>query len=156
MQFMTIGHGTAAFEDVRPLLEAHGVAIIADVRSEPWSRRAPDFVKNDLEQLAYAAGFGYRWLGGALGGRPTDPALLDEHGEPDPEAITASARFQGALLTLEGLAADGTVVLLCAEADPARCHRSTILTPALVARGHEVLHIHHDGTLAPDQPDLGF
>jgi uncharacterized protein (DUF488 family) len=55
---------------------------------------------------------------------------------------------------LEKLSMGAGVVLLCAEADPAHCHRSTLLAPALVERGHQVIHLFHDGTARPHQPTL--
>lgn len=156
MRFFTIGHGTAAFAELSPLLERHGIATIVDVRSEPWSRRAPDFARPSLEDLAGAAGFGYRWLGDDLGGRPVDAALLDADGRPNQAATRESQAFRDGLAILEELGAGAGVVLLCAEADPARCHRAMILAPALADRGHEVLHLLHDGTLRPHHPTLGF
>lgn len=36
---------------------------------------------------------------------------------------------------------EDTVALLCAERDPASCHRGWLLTPLLEARGVEVQHI---------------
>ncbi len=156
MRIFTIGHGVAAFAELSPLLERHGVATIVDVRSEPWSRRAPDFSRRRLESLAAAAGFGYRWLGDALGGRPADPSVLAEDGTPDPAAMASSPAFVGALEVLEELAAGGAIVLLCAEADPRRCHRSTLLAPALAERGHEVAHLLHDGSVCAHHPRLGI
>jgi uncharacterized protein (DUF488 family) len=156
MRIFTIGHGTAGFGDLRPILERHGVATIIDVRSEPWSSRAPDFRKQRLEGLCASVGFGYRWFGEGLGGRPRDTALCRPDGTPDYDRIAASAGFVGSLYLVEQLAAGGAVALLCAEADPTHCHRSTLLAPALAARGHEVVHLLHDGTAAPDQPTLGI
>lgn len=156
MRFFTVGHGTSGFADVAELLERHGVATIVDVRSEPWSRRAPDFSRRRLEGLAAAAGFGYRWLGDALGGRPTNPALIGPDGTPDPAAMTGSQAFGDALAVLEQLASGASVVLLCAEALPAGCHRATLLAPALAARGHDVAHLLPDGSAEPHHPSLGI
>jgi uncharacterized protein (DUF488 family) len=156
VRIFTVGHGAADFATVSRILEAHGVATIADVRSQPWSRRAPDFNRRRLEALAAGAGFGYRWLGDALGGRPTDPALLDAGGAPDPAAMRAAPAFRAGLAVIEELSGGGGVVLLCAEADPAHCHRATLLAPPLVERGTEVIHLLHDGTARPHQPTLSL
>lgn len=134
----TIGHATRNFDDVAADLNHHGVQTIVDVRSQPHSTRAPDFTKDDLEEHAASAGFGYRWLGRTLGGRP--PA--------EPVHLAAG------LEELLGLSATSRVVLLCAEGDPTHCHRDTILAPALAARGCEVVHILPDGTTMPYQDRL--
>lgn len=153
----TIGHGRAGFPALAEVLERHGIAMIVDVRSEPYSRHAPDFTRARLETLCAAAGIGYRWMGRHLGGRPTDPALLDAEGRPDPDRMAAGPGLRADLDTVAALAGTAGVVLLCAEEDPGGCHRSTVLAPALEAAGHRVVHLRHDGTAVPhqDRLDLG-
>src|SRR5207249_2370120 len=48
--------------------------------------------------------------------------------------------FEAELAALVEAAAREPLAILCAEAVPWRCHRS-LISDALVARGHEVLHI---------------
>ena len=134
----TVGHGDRDFDDLARTLAVHGVRTIVDVRSEPYSRFAPDFTKGELEVAAASAGFGYRWLGDRLGGRP----------------LPTASQLESGLGELAGLADAGEVVLLCAEADPANCHRNTHLAPALVARGYHVVHILGDGAATPYQEPL--
>ena len=38
------------------------------------------------------------------------------------------------------------VVLMCAEEDPGRCHRSVLITPDLINKGFEVRDIRSDGS----------
>jgi uncharacterized protein (DUF488 family) len=153
----TIGHGRAGFATLEAVLERHGIVMIVDVRSEPYSRHAPDFTRARLETLCAAAGIGYRWMGRHLGGRPADPALLDAEGRPDAERVAADPAFRAALDTVAALAGSAGIVLLCAEEDPGGCHRSGLLAPALEASGHRVVHLRHDGTAFPhqDRLDLG-
>ncbi len=152
----TVGHGRDSFEDLVTRCEAHGVRIIADVRSQPYSRHAPDFVKARLEMLCAERGLGYRWLGATLGGRPRDRAVLDEDGAPDHELMGRSARFEAGLTELEGLVDTGVVALLCAETDPWGCHRTRLIAPALISRGARVLHIVPGGAALAHQPSLGL
>lgn len=150
----TIGHGRAAFSEVERLLEAVGVSTLVDVRSTPFSRRAPDFTRPRLEAACSAAGIGYRYLGRHLGGRPTDPDLLTAEGDPDPARITATPGFAADLGLLVELAGDGPIAILCSEEDPSRCHRATMIAPALLARGMRITHLRHDGTAQPHQDGL--
>ena len=152
----TIGHGSSSFAPFRERLEAHGVQTVVDVRSQPHSSHAPDFDRDELDEELRAAGFGYRWMGDRLGGRPTDPGLLDAAGHPDWSLITASPRFTAAVAEVSGLADGAVVALLCAESDPAFCHRETALAPHFEAAGFSVVHILADGSLRPHQPDLGL
>lgn len=152
----TIGHGGGSFTDLERRLEPHRVGIIVDVRSQPWSSRAPDFTRDALEIHAAGAGLAYRWLGRSLGGRPSDPALSTADGDlADEEAAVASApSFSAGLDEVEGLADIAPVVLLCAETDARRCHRATLIAPALIARGYHVHHIDADGVAEPHQDRL--
>ena len=152
----TIGHGTARFGTVAAVLGRYGVATIVDVRSQPHSRHAPDFSRGILEGLAATAGFGYRWMGDALGGRPTDPALLGPDGGADYDAIRRSPRFRAALVDLAALANEAGVVLLCAEEQPDHCHRSRLIAPALEEMGLRVVHLRHDGSFHSHQDPLGI
>jgi uncharacterized protein (DUF488 family) len=152
----TIGHGVAAFPAVAEVLARHGVATIIDVRSHPHSSHAPEFARPVLEGLAAASGFGYRWMGEALGGRPTDPGLPAADGTLDEAALRRSPRFKTALVDLAALAVGAPVVLLCAEEEPRHCHRARVIAPALEEMGLHVVHLLHDGTALPHQDSLGI
>lgn len=151
----TIGHGAGTFADLESRLSAHHVQTIVDVRSEPGSRRTPDFGKHELEAIAAEAGIGYRWLGDRLGGRPTDPSLLTD-GRPDGTKVRASASFASGIAELIAIARTSRVALLCAEVDHRHCHRSTWIAPELEERGWRVLHIDAEGAEVAHQPDLGL
>lgn len=134
----TIGHGSKSFDAVADALNRHRVQMIVDVRSQPYSRRSPEFTKRELEEAAASAGFGYRWLGDKLGGKP----------------IAADDDLEAGLDELAGLCTSSRVALLCAEGDPRHCHRDTILAPAMESRGYVVIHILPDEAAAPHQDHL--
>ncbi len=152
----TIGHGSSDFPSILEILRAHGIATLIDVRSQPYSQHAPDFTRHRLERWCAVAGIGYRWMGRHLGGHPRDPMLLDGRGEPDTEAIRTDSGFRAALATIGEVSAGGRVAVLCAEENPAHCHRSRLIAPELIARGHRVVHLRHDGSAAPHQDPLDF
>jgi len=152
----TIGHGRAPFAAVAEVLAGHGVATLVDVRSHPYSRHAPEFSRPVLEALAATSGFGYRWMGDALGGRPDDPGLVAADGVLDEAALRRSPRFRAGLMDLAALASGGAVALLCAEEDPGHCHRARVIAPALEEMGLQVAHLRHDGTAVPHQDSLGI
>jgi uncharacterized protein (DUF488 family) len=71
LQIHTIGHSdhdTAAFI---ALLRQHDITLVADVRSQPYSRWTPQFNREILARDLEEAGVAYVHLGDALGGRPT-------------------------------------------------------------------------------------
>jgi len=65
------------------------------------------------------------------------------------EALAAGAAFQAVLGEVAALARAHRPLLMCAERDPARCHRQGLVGVRLAALGTEVVHILADGRLEP-------
>jgi uncharacterized protein (DUF488 family) len=140
----TIGHSTRDFPDFLRLLESQGIRRIVDVRRYPASRRHPQYARATLEQALGAAGVAYTHevdLGGRRQPRPDSPHTgwrsLSFRGYADYMDTDA---FQAALARLIALAGEAHTAVMCAEAVPWRCHRQ-LIADALLARGHDVLHI---------------
>jgi len=152
----TIGHGKESFERLATRLAPHLVQTIVDIRSNPYSRHAPEFGKRELRAISAERGFGYRWLGDRLGGRPAHPSVSDAAGNLDFTALAQSPDLAAALAELDGLTAVSTVTLLCSEMAPEHCHRMMWVAPVLETRGYRVIHILGDGSVQPHQPTLGL
>jgi uncharacterized protein (DUF488 family) len=144
----SIGHSNHTVEQLIALLRAHQVRILADVRSSAWSARNPQFNGPSLREALENAGIAYVPLQN-LGGKPRDPGLYQRNGLPDYDRIASSQAFRAGLEQLEKMAETDRTAMLCAEADPAECHRERLVAPELRKRGHEVRHILADGSLAP-------
>lgn len=151
-EIFTIGHSNLAFEAFTARLAAHGIGVLADVRAAPFSRRYPQFNRVALEAGLQAVGIRYRWLGETLGGLRS-PLGENPHSalaEPAFQAYAvqmATAPFRSLLTRLIDGAQRLRIALMCAEADPAHCHRQFI-ADALSCRGVTVRHI-RDGLEAP-------
>lgn len=133
MRIFTIGYEGATQAELVAALQVAGVALLADVRAVPLSRR-PGFSKNVLAAGLRDAAIGYVGLK-ALGTPPDgrDAARRGDHatlarvyaGQLElPEAMVAGAR-------LRELAEAQTTALLCFERDPAGCHRSLLIEAVL-------------------------
>ena len=149
----TIGHSdhtTAAFVD---LLRDHGITLVVDVRSQPYSRWASQFNRETLAHDLEDAGIAYRFLGDALGGRPADPALYDPGQErPDYQRVQQTPAYQAGIERLLELARADRVALMCGEGDHRCCHRHLLVTQTLLGRGVRVLHIQPDGRTIEGEP----
>ena len=99
-------------------------------------------------------GVRYVFMGKELGGKPKDASLYDEKGKPDYRLMAQSPSFQRGIETLVDLARDSRVTLMCAEEDPAKCHRTRLLGPALARHGVGQVHIRGDSSLQSNE-DLG-
>ena len=143
----TIGHSNHPIERFVALLEAAGVETLVDVRSHPGSRFHPQFNKAALARALDTAGIAYRWLGEALGGKPKDTSLMDAAGHPDYAKMAATPAFAAGIDAIVRLAPASSLAIMCAEEDPSRCHRTLLVTPALLTRGVRVRHLRGDGRI---------
>jgi len=156
LRLLTVGHSNRPLADLLALLSAHQVEAVADVRRQPASRRHPHFAGEALERSLRDVGIDYLHipeLGGMREPRADSPhtALADGpfRGYAD---HMASDEFARGLSRLLALATARRTATLCAEADPARCHRS-LLADTLLARGHGVSHIVDAGPARPHTRD---
>jgi len=145
----TIGHSNHTPEAFLERLRRHGVTAVADVRSQPYSRRFPDYNRETLRDWLRRAGIAYVFLGRELGGRSDDPAHYDTEGRVDYERVAAAPPFREGLERLRRGMADYRIALLCAEREPLDCHRALLIAPRLQDLGVEVGHILADGRLEP-------
>lgn len=146
----TIGHSdheTAAFVD---LLRQHDIALVVDVRSQPYSRWMPQFNRETLKHDLEKAGVAYHFMGDALGGRPSDPALYEGE-SPDYSRMEQAPAYQAGIDYLLVLARSERVVIMCSEGDHRQCHRHLLITQTLLKRGAHVLHIKPDGSTVEAQ-----
>ncbi len=143
----TIGHSSHSMERFIELLCQHRIALLADVRSRPYSRRMPHFQQSALRRALGAERLEYAYLGHELGGRPAGAEFYAPAGHVDFERRAQALDFQAGIEQLVLLAGQRSTAILCAEEDPAGCHRRLLVAPALERRGVAVLHIRGDGRL---------
>ena len=148
MDLYTIGHSNHPIERFIGLLQGQGVTVLADVRSIPQSRFAPQFRQAALKAALNKAGIGYVWLGEGLGGKPRDKTLWRD-GVPDFQRIAKSPAFQVGLSQLRTLMAEAKVAIMCAERAPQDCHRARLVAPELARDGLDIGHILIDGSVLP-------
>lgn len=143
----TIGHSNHSLVAFLDLLVRHGITAVADVRSQPFSRRHPHFNRAELEPTLRERGIVYIFLGEQLGGRPGQPSLYDADRRVDYQRVRAQDFFQRGLERLEKARQTYTIALLCSEENPLACHRGLMIAPALAERGALSVHVRGDGTL---------
>ena len=143
----TIGHSNHTWESFAALLAANGIDVLVDTRSNPVSKYAPFASRGLIPDLLGSIGIRYAYLGGSLGGKPTDESRYDGKGKPDYRKIRATELFQSGIEELIDLAESSVVALMCAEEDPSGCHRRLLIGPALERRGVAQLHIRANGSV---------
>lgn len=142
----TIGHSNHEFTALLDLLLRHGVQVVVDVRSHPFSARFPHFSRPVLERALKESGLQYVFLGRELGARREEPECYVE-GQARYDLVAKSAAFaEGLQRVLKGLV-KYRAALLCAEKDPLTCHRAILICRHLRGHAFPIQHIHADGSL---------
>src|SRR5512139_2752128 len=112
----TIGHSNHEPDAFLALLRQHGIELLVDVRSNPYSRYVPQANRETLARFVESAGIAYRWLGDRLGGKPTG-------GPVDYDELRTSPSFQRGIVDLLTLATHHRTAIMCSEGDHRQCHR---------------------------------
>ncbi|GAA4891810.1 DUF488 domain-containing protein [Tessaracoccus lubricantis] len=146
MPLFTVGHSDRSLEEFVELLTAHGVGVLADVRSLPGSRKFPHFNSDVLAATLPAQGIEYLRIED-LGGRRNKSKTVDPsvngmwrnqsfHNYAD---WALGEEFEQGLARFRALEASRPTVM-CSEAVWWRCHRR-IIADHLLAHGCDVRHI---------------
>lgn len=141
----TIGHSNHPAETFLDLLRQYGIEVIADVRSQPYSRYASQFNADNLKETLRAAGLQYVPLGAELGGRPDEDEFYDAEGYVLYARLARSPLFLQGIDRVERGLRDFCIALMCSEEDPGGCHRYRLVARVLAERGIAVRHIRGDG-----------
>ncbi len=126
--FFTIGHSNHPWELFLDLLRYYEIDAILDLRRKPASAIAPHFNQGILQKALANEGILYDW-------------------QPVPDRV---------LFSLEKLSARASrIALLCAEADPTKCHRYKE-SDELTEKGYAIFHIYPDYTLRLHKAELSL
>ena len=144
---LTVGHSNHSSDVFIQLLTGHEVEIVVDVRSAPYSRFNPQFNCEQLEINLKARGIAYLFLGKELGARSNDPSHY-ESGRVQYARLAETDIFRQGLGRVVQGAAEHSIALMCSESEPLACHRTLLVSRALVEDyGIAVKHILPDGRL---------
>lgn len=162
MTLYSIGHSNAEISAFLDLLRRHGVELLVDTRSQPYSRYSPHFNRETLKASLGEAEIAYLFMGEQLGGRPQSSEFYLDNGKVDYERLAVTPFYLAGIERLLALGAECRLAFMCSEADFKKCHRYWLMTHTLVERGIEVSHIMHSGELIsstasefePAQPSL--
>src|SRR4029077_8275869 len=148
---LTIGHSNHTMEHFLSLLKAHAVQVVVDTRSQPYSKYATQFDHEALKLALQDAGIRYLYLGRELGGRPEGDEFYDDDGHVLYDRVAATPLFQKGLSRLERGIREYDVAMLCAEENPAECHRRLLVGRGLLDHGIQVEHIRGDGRIQTEE-----
>ena len=98
----TIGHSNISVEELLQLLQPHGIRVLVDVRSSPYSKYTVQFNKEALQAhpALAAANMRYMYAGKLLGGRPDNELFYDEDGHVLYAEVANTYTFQEGIAKL--------------------------------------------------------
>lgn len=139
------------------MIQANNVNHIIDIRSIPYSRRAPWSNKSRLPEILKPFQISYTYLGHKLGGKRQPINRISRQ-----QGISSQADYDDGIHLLLQLSMREKLALLCAEGDPAFCHRQHVIAQTLIEADITVLHILKTGAIkeawkeedSPEQPHL--
>lgn len=141
----TIGHSNRPPDTFVRLLQAQCIELLVDVRSHPYSKRAPHFAAQTLKTAVAAAGIQYVFLGAELGGRPQGEEFSDAEGYVLYSRVARSPLFLRGISRLETEVSKHRVAIMCSEENPVGCHRRLLIVRVLAERGINARHIRGNG-----------
>ena len=148
----SVGHGARPLEDFLETLRASDIKTLADVRSQPGSRRHPHFGAKPLAAALGEIGVAYVHLpelGGRREPRPDSPhralRVAAFRGYAD---HMSSEEFARGYERLTSLARESRTAFMCAETLWWRCHRR-LVADRLTVDGWTVTHLFAPGKSEP-------
>lgn len=145
MHLFTIGHSNHSTEHFQHLLTEHGVEVLVDVRSWPYSRYVDWVDRSRIADVTRLAGARYLFLGKELGGRPDGAEFYDPAGRVLYGKVARSPEFRAGIERLRHGAERYRVAIMCSEEDPTSCHRRLLVAKVLLEEGLTIGHIRGDG-----------
>src|SRR5215207_9632592 len=109
----SIGHSNQPLDRLIGLLERHGIDVLADTRSYPVSKFAPQFHRRSLEQVLPRHDITYRFLGEELGGRPNGEEYYDEEGHVLYSRVAQAQFFLKGIALIERAVDRRRIALMC-------------------------------------------
>ncbi|MBI4244927.1 MAG: DUF488 domain-containing protein [Planctomycetes bacterium] len=150
MKIFTIGHSNNDINEFIKLLRRHNIEILADVRSQPYSKYVPQFNKILLENALKNHQIKYLFMGAELGGRPDSKEYYTADGRADYKKLSESKLFISGLTRLLDIANRSIAAIMCSEENPDTCHRKLLIGWALQKKDIEVCHIRADCSVDPN------
>lgn len=145
----TIGYATQPIDIFIKHLKKYAVTVVADIRSVPYSKVFIDYHQQAIAEHLKKHHIRYVYLGEELGPRSKDSSHYDKTGQVQFIRLMQSNLFLNGIDRLKlGLKKEFHIALMCAEKDPASCHRSLLVGYFLKHnQSIDTLHITYEGEL---------
>ena len=142
----TIGYAQFSIDAFLDTLRKYDISAIADVRSAPFSKYKPDFIKDKIQKHLGRNHMAYLFLGDMLGARIKDPAVYLDN-KLSYELLSKSDFWTKGINKLLDESGKYRLAIMCAEKDPLHCHRTFLICRTLRSFSLRIHHILEEGSL---------
>lgn len=142
----SIGHSNHSIDKFLSLLKIYKIDVVVDVRSAPFSRMFPQFNQEPFKKSLSDHEIGYLYLGDQIGGRSNDPKDYVD-GQVMYKSLARKEAFNSGISRLREGSVKYQIAIMCSEKEPLDCHRTLLVSEALVNKGVAVHHIHANGSV---------
>jgi uncharacterized protein (DUF488 family) len=147
-ELFTVGYTSFTLPQMLEVISDYGIDVVVDVRSNPFSAHYPDYNKNIFESVLRKHKISYHNYAEEFGAQQTDIKYYSKDGYLDFELFAKSEPFlKGFARIDESVKSGDSVMLMCAEKDPAQCHRAVMISKVFANNGYDVKHLLQDGTI---------
>ncbi len=146
----TIGYATKPIAVFIAQLKQYDIQAVADVRSVPYSKVFYDYHQEAIASTLRQHHIHYVYVGEELGPRSKDPAHYNDDQQVQFDRLMQADLFLSGIQRIQkGLDKPLNIALMCAEKDPATCHRSLLIGYYLQQHQPQIglEHILHNGEL---------
>lgn len=137
----TIGYSAFSINEFIETIKNFGISCVIDVRSSPFSNYYADYNKDTLEKTLKEHNILYRNYANEFGAHQTDPMFYSGDIVDFDKFIKSDQFLEGVSKVNKGIERGYSFVLMCAEKDPIKCHRSIMLGKGFSDNGFDVRHI---------------
>lgn len=137
----TIGYTAFSINEFIETIKNFGISCVIDVRSSPFSNYYTDYNKDTLERTLKEHNILYRNYANEFGARQTNHAFYSGDIVDFDKFIKSTQFLEGVSKVKKGIERGYKFVLMCAEKDPIKCHRSIMLGKGFSENGFDVKHI---------------
>lgn len=146
-EIYTVGYASFNIEEFIKVLKKYNINCVIDVRSNPNSKFYADYNKDALTCILKKNNIYYRNYVNEFGARQENSKYYTD-GYLDFSKFTKSEAFQSGMSKLiESMKKNYVFVLMCAEKDPATCHRNIMIAREFYKLGYKVNNILETGDI---------
>ncbi len=145
-EIYSIGYSSFTVADFIRAIASYRIDVVADVRSQPYSRYRPEFNRETVKHILKQNGIAYVFLGDQCGARIQAPECY-VNGKVSFELVKHNKEFQTGLERLRKGMQLHRIAIMCAERDPINCHRAILICRHLRSQNVVIKHIVDNGLI---------